>query len=253
MPVNLQVLRNTEIETIRHLFPPNSTVLEIGGGNGYQAALLAGFGCQVTSIDISTGTKPGPTYYPVQEYNGSDLPFPDREFDVVFSSNVLEHVKDLPRLLQEIHRVTRTGGLSIHIVPTPYWRLWTSLAHYPYLIKYLASKLGLGQPVQGSGSSFVARHGMWKSIQRLMSAGPHGEFPNAMTELYYFSAHHWSHIFRRNGYLVKSTETNKLFYTGYGLFPGLSLEWRRRLARFLGSSCYIFVLEKNPVHLPNGR
>ncbi len=39
------------------------------------------------------------------------LPFPDGAFDVVLCSDMLEHVKDRPRLIAEFARVLRPGGL----------------------------------------------------------------------------------------------------------------------------------------------
>jgi SAM-dependent methyltransferase len=46
-------------------------------------------------------------------YDGTRVPFPDGTFDLVYSSQVLEHVAD-PRLhLREIARVLRPGGLLI--------------------------------------------------------------------------------------------------------------------------------------------
>lgn len=49
------------------------------------------------------------------------LPFDDASFDVVFSDQVLEHVQDYPSTLQELHRITRPGGLGLHIFPSR-WR-----------------------------------------------------------------------------------------------------------------------------------
>ena len=45
--------------------------------------------------------------------DGLDLKFPDETFDVVLSANVLEHVSDPDRYLQELHRVLKKGGVAI--------------------------------------------------------------------------------------------------------------------------------------------
>jgi SAM-dependent methyltransferase len=44
-------------------------------------------------------------------------PFPDSSFDFVVSSQVLEHVDDLGRVVAELRRVTRAGGEGFHIYP----------------------------------------------------------------------------------------------------------------------------------------
>lgn len=43
--------------------------------------------------------------------DGTDLPFADESFDGVFSFSVLEHVKDPMKLVSEIKRVTKRGGI----------------------------------------------------------------------------------------------------------------------------------------------
>ena len=50
-------------------------------------------------------------------YDGGEVPFPNQYFDIIFSSSVLEHVEDLDSSLEELHRVLKIGGYSIHSVP----------------------------------------------------------------------------------------------------------------------------------------
>lgn len=65
--------------------------------------------------------------------DGNRLPFPDKVADLTFSSNVLEHVADPARFLDESIRVTRPGGL-IYLSFTAWYSPWggheTSPWHY---------------------------------------------------------------------------------------------------------------------------
>jgi hypothetical protein len=52
-------------------------------------------------------------------------------------------------------------------------------------------------------------------------------------------------VFSKNGFSIVTVSPTGLFYTGYGILPGLSIERRRRLSSMLGSSSHAFVLRKH--------
>lgn len=239
-------LRLAEIESVREWFKPKMRVLEIGGGNGFQASVLSSWGCDVASIDLPGNAAEQERYHPVQEYDGSRIPFPDASFDVVFSSNVLEHIQPVADMLTETRRVLKGGGMAIHILPSPFWRLWTSLAHYPFLVKCVLSRLQVGStksqlaPVRDA----LRKRGIGFAVKRVLSSGAHGEYPGALSELYFFRRRRWLLLFKKTGFEPLMVSTNRLFYTGYAIFPTWPLILRRRMARVLGSACHIFVLKK---------
>src|SRR5688572_27260527 len=129
-------LRTTELLRAREVFPPSGEVLEIGGGNGWQASRLASWGYRVHSIDVELQPE---LHFPVQLYDGVHLPHADQSIDLIFSSNVLEHVVQRPELFEEMRRVLKVDGRMVHVVPSASWRFWTSLAHYPYVLKRIVS------------------------------------------------------------------------------------------------------------------
>jgi 2-polyprenyl-3-methyl-5-hydroxy-6-metoxy-1,4-benzoquinol methylase len=95
---NLEFLhaeREWEIERLARLFPTGCRILELGGGTGYQAQQLAHRGFPVASIDLPSSNYQQHKVFPVIVYDGRTFPFANGSFDVVFSSNVLEHVLDL--------------------------------------------------------------------------------------------------------------------------------------------------------------
>jgi SAM-dependent methyltransferase len=50
------------------------------------------------------------------------VPVPDATFDFVFSDQVLEHVIDQPTAFQEMVRILKPGGISVHVIPAK-WQL----------------------------------------------------------------------------------------------------------------------------------
>lgn len=89
-------------------------------------------------LDFGCGRKPYRNLFKVQEYIGLDIeqsghehsdsqvdvfydgkkiPFEEGHFDVVFSSEVFEHVFNLDEVLGEIHRVLKPHGILFATVP----------------------------------------------------------------------------------------------------------------------------------------
>lgn len=242
----LERVRHAELDAIRQFFPDRCRILEIGGGNGYQAAVLASWGFEVRSIDVDTEGGWTKRYFDVARYDGKTLPVADGTVDVVFSSNVLEHIAEdtLQALFTEMRRVLAPEGFALHLVPTPVWRLWTSLAHYPWL----ALRVVRGAP-QNEGivlpgvASVVRRRGWTDLIKRALWPAPHGEYPGSFAELFAFRERAWRKRFEAGGFSVTHCYPAELFYSGYTLLPCLPMAWRRGLSRLLGSACKVYILK----------
>ncbi|HUS13365.1 MAG TPA: class I SAM-dependent methyltransferase [Pyrinomonadaceae bacterium] len=245
----LEELRLLELNAVRDWFTPNTRVLEIGGGSGFQAKVMNSWGPEVISIDLIDSASMESPYYDVQSYNGTQIPAAKHSFDLIFSSNVLEHVKDLSTLFSEMLRVLKPQGVAIHVLPTPAWRFWTSVTHYGYFLKMVGN-------VQANGSSTnsevvadkhavqAPKRGWVRKLSGKMFAGPHGEFPNAVSELYYFSKGRWLKTFSDNGFIVQQVLSTNLYYSGYLLCPNLSMETRQALSRWLGAACRVYITTK---------
>lgn len=124
--------RGTEIERTskvytRRLVPTGAPldVLDIGCGTGLNATHLTAMGHRVSGVDIS---QEAISKFEQAGFSGkkadiqTGLPFDDRSFDVVFASEVIEHVADTEFFLREARRVLRDRGTII--LSTPNSSFW---------------------------------------------------------------------------------------------------------------------------------
>lgn len=117
--------------TIEHLhryalameYIAHKKVLDLACGEGYGSALMTSKALHVTGIDIDDATIAMAS----QKYKQGNLSFikgttvnipaPAGEFDVVISFETLEHVGEHEKMLAEITRVLKPGGLLIISTP----------------------------------------------------------------------------------------------------------------------------------------
>jgi SAM-dependent methyltransferase len=235
---HLNRIRSAEIEIVISKLPANGgRILEIGAGTGLQAAEISKRGYEIEAIDVPDSSYKLDRVFPVTDYDGVKIPYPDSFFDVVFSSNALEHVRELEKIQTEIKRVLKPDGYCLHALPTHTWRIWTSLAAIPRGFIEAGQIVLLSNP--NSWIKALRRAGSFLKQRR------HGERGNLITEIYYFHPRWWRQHFRGHGFVVDHDAPMLLFYTGFRVLgSALSIEKRRKLSRYLGSSCHIYQLRR---------
>jgi SAM-dependent methyltransferase len=231
-------------------FPVDARILEIGAGAGWQSEALSSWGYSVDAIDLDTSRYADARVSPVKTYDGKTIPFDSNSFDVVFSSNVLEHIADVEIFQAEIRRVLKPDGVAVHLMPTPAWRLWASVSHYCSLVAASVRRVGMRssnrwQPNPREQHTMPIQPAM---VRRMLVPPPHGEYRSSFSELWYFSRLRWLKLFRRTGWIVLEARPTHLFYapllTAHGL-PGIRLA--HYLSYVLGSACLLYVLRIDPV------
>ena len=114
-------------------------VLDLGSGEGFGAAILAGSATHVVGVDVDERT----VEHSKLNYGGPDLEFQvgsaldlstfeDGSFGAVVAFEIIEHVQDQERVLDEVARVL--GDEGILVVSTPDRRLYSEATgqHNPF-------------------------------------------------------------------------------------------------------------------------
>ena len=107
---------------LRSQVAPGARVLDLGCGQGTFSAEIAAAGAQVigaevaqAAVDRARARHPELEFVRV-EIDG-ELPFTDGSFELVWASEVIEHVADTARWLSEVRRVLRPRGVVALTTP----------------------------------------------------------------------------------------------------------------------------------------
>jgi SAM-dependent methyltransferase len=97
--------------------------LDLGCGDGTFTADLAGAGAEVVGVDVArAAVARAAARHPSLDFRtvaiDGPLPFEDSSFDLVWSSEVIEHVADTARWLSELRRVLAAGGRVLLTTPS---------------------------------------------------------------------------------------------------------------------------------------
>lgn len=254
-PEFLEAIRLAELALVEEVLgkavPAGAKILEIGAGTGWQARELATRGYQVSAIDIPNSNHSQARIWPIIDFDGRIIPFPDQTFDVVYSSNVLEHVEDLEKLNSEIGRVLRSDGVAIHYVPTSAWRAWSLAAFYPSLVREAfrrmrrsrADRANFGDACPTSPSA-RQRFLLAKVFRRIVPHA-HGAIGTCFSELSRFNRRSWNAYFSASGWAIASYDVNEMFLTGEMMLGALvSTARRKSLSHAFGSTAHLYVLKR---------
>ncbi|MBQ3032872.1 MAG: methyltransferase domain-containing protein, partial [Deferribacterales bacterium] len=98
-------------------------ILDIASGEGYGSALLSFSAAKVTGVDIDmqavihASRKYKRDNIKFVQGSGENIPFDNHRFDVVVSFETIEHIENPYKMVEEVKRVLKPGG--IYIVSTP--------------------------------------------------------------------------------------------------------------------------------------
>lgn len=239
------------IERLRRYGLKSGDLLEIGAGTGWQSRALSEAGFRVEAIDLPTDSAISNharnRHWPIRDYDGRNIPFADASFDIIYSSNVLEHVEQLDALSDEMKRVLRPGGVALHLLPNPQWRILSLLTYYPGqavdLLRVVRRRGGdAGQKATPVDTGAAQPSRLHKAIKRLLPP-THGAIGTPIGEISRYSRLHWDRYFARRGWNIIEYGNNGLLASGDYLLGGaLGIEARRSAGRMVGGIAHVYLL-----------
>ena len=223
-------------------------VLELGAGDGVQTAALREVFDEVIPMDIApSGVVDG-----LVVADAANLPFVDGYFDLVFSSNVLEHVERLDESLAEMKRVLAPEGIMIHSMPTGTWKVLQVVGRPVASLMRVLRKLvpgmsgGAERARPGSHASVhvadPVRRSMVRRVIGLVIPTVHGVSGNHVSEFYRFRPAWWKRQFARAG--LDCYRSSPLFsHSPYDLAPYRLMGLRDLIGRAGFASVDVFWLK----------
>jgi SAM-dependent methyltransferase len=115
-------------------------ILDVGCGSGTNSRALAAKGHKMHGIDISEAAI---ARYRSHGFEGRvvnleiGIDYPNSSFDLVFCSEVIEHMTSPEVLAAEMHRVLRPGGRLVLSTPNSAFWLYRVLAIFGYTVSEL--------------------------------------------------------------------------------------------------------------------
>jgi SAM-dependent methyltransferase len=222
--------------------------LELGAGDGYQSTLLAEYTEELICTDLNPRRlkrTDGPNVlFRIVDAENAGEHFNRGEFDMVFSSSLLEHLPDPGRALAGMHKILRDDGIGVHLMPNRLWKITTVLLHIPNRLvtvvdRFLggvtfsrASRRSRGQTKEtyGGNNLKVARRKQSRLIRPFLPR-IHGVSTGTFAEFLAFGRQRWVREFEAAGFEVLAI-TRITFSSGYGF----GFERLRRLIEKCG--CY---------------
>lgn len=216
LPVEI-LKQQMRLETIRQAFADISyqRVLVIGCGGGDELRLVQSD--HVTAFDLSFNAvahaRQQVSQHNYLQADGMNLPFADGSFDLVLTSEVIEHILEPAKMMREIYRVLSPGGKVV--VTTPNWQSFFGLARWgaeAFLkravtsdnqpVDHWSTPASLGELLSSNGLNPVNRYGAWYfpptglGLKRLPD-GPMAGFFRALLPVERWLRHNapgWGHL-----------------------------------------------------------
>lgn len=231
----LNKIRTREIELAFKNFESKSFSkgLELGAGNGFQSTLLIKYCNHLVSTELNEYRlvqRDIPNIeYKICDAEKIDTYFPNEKFDLVFSSNMFEHLPSPDKALKGLIKILNDDGTVILILPSVFWKHCHMFLYYPVkvrdlLSKYVFKRKSVSQETapteegtQKLGNNLKLEEQERGFIKKLIRwPKPHGVSRTHLGEYMKFRKASWKKVFEENGFDLVEVRRGPIT-SGYGL------------------------------------
>ncbi|MFA5010586.1 MAG: methyltransferase domain-containing protein [Ignavibacteria bacterium] len=235
------------LRSINEKFKNNIAILEFGSGQGYQIPYLRKLG-DVIASDIYIDEYIGEVGYSnFIQTSIEKTPFRDKQFDLIYSNHVIEHVENLHDAFIELIRIGKKDCVYAFAVPTNIWLLLTIPAQYYSSVRKIIGMIlnkFRGNKIKNSNIKSYDRkisinhsERFYKIYSKIFPKG-HGTSEKFIDCYKSFRIKAWERNFIENGFDV--VKTIPLLLYGPSEFPIIST--MRPIDKFCSS--VLFLLKK---------
>lgn len=219
-----EFVRKSEIEYIFHGIKENhfKIGLELGCGSGAQSKYLAYY-CKklvATEVNIDRLEKCDNDKISFKYGDAENLEeFETGQMDLIFSSNMLEHLRNVDDCLNDCKCVLSDRGIIVHTVPNRTWKIFNFFLYYPLIFKLIINKIINKSPISGNPNKISHDNNLSfnkrKHSQSKLLPEIHGVSTTHIEEYVQWSEKTWIRKFQDNGLHIKRI-IRLPFYFGYG-------------------------------------
>lgn len=208
--------------------PNGKTALEVGCGGGILTEEIRDMGFITSGIDPSEGSIESAIRHADAtgrdiKYDvgiGEEMPYEDNSFDVLFCCDVLEHVMDLPKVISEISRVLKPGGLFLYdtlnrtfyskLVAIKIWQEWKRWAFMPNNLHVWEMFIKPSELI-----TLMTKNGMvWKEHT---GSRPNISIPRIMNNLRKRAKGEWTYEDLGKSFKLIESKDMRILYAGYAI------------------------------------
>jgi len=247
-------LRKKDIDIAFKEYPPSffDKGLEIGAGDGFQSQFIKRYVKHLICTEYYKERLREIKHIDGIEYKIADANylsdhFNEKEYNLIYSSNVLEHLSKIENVLDSMRRILKDDGIMIHIMPNRLWKILHIAMWYLRYPKKIKKKLSRKKTTNKkkrqtliNNPKKVLNNDIIKSKLNKFFPKPHGIEQNNYREFLAFGQRAWKSVFQNAGFEI--LQIRKLqFHTPYRY----GFESGRRLLTQLGiCSSYAYYLKK---------